>query len=149
VHRAGLPAERTAVSFTEEEGAYLRSQPLARVATLCADEQPDVVPLAFEFDGTGFWVGGTGEPVLRTRKFRNLRAGRCRVALVVDDLVSLDPFIARGVRVYGEAGEPVERVGLVGPGFYFRITPTVSWSWNMAGEPVGETWYEMRRATHT
>ena len=40
------------MQFTEEEIAYLRSQPLARVATLGDDEQPDVVPLAFEFGGT-------------------------------------------------------------------------------------------------
>ncbi|WET80216.1 hypothetical protein P3102_02890 [Amycolatopsis sp. QT-25] len=47
------------MAFTEEEIAYLRSQPLARFATLSEDgEQPDVVPLAFEFDGTHFWVGG-------------------------------------------------------------------------------------------
>jgi pyridoxamine 5'-phosphate oxidase family protein len=136
------------VSFTDGEVAYLRSQPLARFVTLCDDGQPDVVPLAFEFDGIGFWVGGVGDQVLRTRKFRNLAAGRSRVSLVVDDLVSLDPFIARGVRVYGEAEPPVERVGLVGPGFYSRVTPTVSWSWNMAGEPAGDSWYETRRAVH-
>jgi pyridoxamine 5'-phosphate oxidase family protein len=29
-----------------------------------------------------------------------------------------------------------------------RITPTVSWSWNMAGEAAGDTWYESRRAPH-
>jgi hypothetical protein len=45
------------MSFTDEEIAYLQSQPIARVGTLCADGQPDVVPLAFEFDGTFFWVG--------------------------------------------------------------------------------------------
>ncbi|HEY0453764.1 PPOX class F420-dependent oxidoreductase [Actinophytocola sp.] len=137
------------MSFTEEEVAYLRSQPLARVATLGGDgEQPDVVPLAFEFDGRCFWVGGSGESVTRTRKFRNVLAGNRKVALVVDDLVSLQPFVARGVRVYGVADEPVERVGLVGPGLYLRITPTVSWSWNLAGEPAGDTWYEARRAVH-
>ena len=38
--------------------------------------------------------------------------------------------------------------GIVGPGVYVRITPVVSWSWNMAGEPVGDTWYEARRADH-
>jgi pyridoxamine 5'-phosphate oxidase family protein len=136
------------MSFTDEEIAYLQSQQVARLATLCGDEQPDVVPVAFEFDGKGFWIGGVGEQVLNTRKFRNLRAGRLKVALVVDDLVSLDPFVARGVRVYGLAEQPVERVGMVGPGFYSRVTPTVSWSWNLAGEPVGETWYESRRAVH-
>jgi pyridoxamine 5'-phosphate oxidase family protein len=136
------------MSFTEEEIDYLRSQPLARVATLCGDAQPDVVPLAFEFDGSCFWVGGVGEAVLNTRKFRNVRGGNTKVALVVDDLVSLQPFVARSIRVYGVAEEPVERVGLVGPGLYMRIRPTVSWSWNMAGEPAGDAWYQPRKAFH-
>lgn len=136
------------MSFTEQEIAYLRSQPIARVATRSTDGQPDVVPLAFEFDGAFFWIGGVGEAVLETRKFRNVRAGNREVALVVDDLVSLEPFIARGIRVYGRAEPPVERAGMMGPGFYARITPTVSWSWNMAGEPIGETWYASRRTVH-
>ncbi|WP_414943086.1 PPOX class F420-dependent oxidoreductase [Amycolatopsis sp. cmx-11-32] len=137
------------MTFTDEEIAYLRSQPLARFATLSADgEQPDVVPLAFEFDGTHVWVGGGSESVLTTRKFRNIQAGQRKVALVIDDMVSSDPFIARGVRIYGEAADPIERVGIIGPGIYSRVTPTVSWSWNMAGEPVGETWYASRRAVH-
>ncbi|MGH3762665.1 PPOX class F420-dependent oxidoreductase [Actinophytocola sp.] len=134
--------------FTEEEIAYLRAQSLARLATVGPGEQPDVVPVTFEFDGDGFWVGGVGESVLGTRKFRNVLAGRTKVALVVDDLVSLEPFVARAVRVDGVAAPPVERVGLVGPGRYARITPTVSWSWNMAGEPVGDAWYEPRKAVH-
>lgn len=136
------------MSFTQEEIDYLRSQPIARLATLGVDEQPDVVPLAFEFDGTHFWVGGSGESVLRTRKVRNIEAGRHKVALVIDDLVSFDPFIARSIRIYGDAEAPIERVGMVGPGFYLRVTPTVSWSWNMAGEPAGDTWYEPRRTSH-
>jgi pyridoxamine 5'-phosphate oxidase family protein len=138
------------MSFTDEEIAYMRSQPIARVATLSPDgEQPDVVPLAFEFDGTYFWVGGSGPSVARTRKFRNVEAGHRKVALVIDDMVSFDPFITRCVRVYGDAEPPIERVGLVGPGLYMRITPTISWSWNMAAEPVGETWYEARRTVHS
>jgi pyridoxamine 5'-phosphate oxidase family protein len=137
------------VSFTDEEIAYMRSQPLARLATVSADGQPDVVPVSFEFDGSFFWVGGPGPSVLQTRKFRNLGGGNHEVALVVDDMVSFDPFIARGIRIYGHAEPPVERVGMVGPGPYMRITPSVSWSWNMAGEPVGEQWYESRRATHS
>ncbi|RVX45275.1 pyridoxamine 5'-phosphate oxidase family protein [Nonomuraea polychroma] len=136
------------MSFTDEEIAYLQSQPLARLSTVSGDGQPDVVPVAFEFDGKGFWIGGVGEEVLRTRKFRNLRSGSLKVALVVDDMVSFDPFVVRGVRVYGLAEPPVERVGMVGPGLYSRITPTVSWSWNLAGEPAGETWYATRRAVH-
>ncbi len=136
------------MAFTAEEIGYLRSQPLARVATLGRGGQPDLVPLAFEYDGEHFWVGGVGSAVAATRKFRNVAAGRRKVALLVDDLISLQPFIARAIRVYGVADEPVERTGLVGPGLYARITARISWSWNMAGEPVGETWYEPRRAVH-
>lgn len=134
--------------FTEEEIGYMRSQPLARLATVADDGQPDVVPVACEFDGTYFWVGGTGSSVMNTRKFRNVLAGNAKVALVNDDMVSFDPFITRSVRVYGVADGPIERVGMVGPGTFLRITPSISWSWNMKGEPAGDTWYEARRAEH-
>ncbi|MFG2553241.1 PPOX class F420-dependent oxidoreductase [Streptomyces sp. NPDC048581] len=139
------------MSFTDEETAYLYANPLARFASLCADEQPDVVPVALEFDGTHFWVGGPGAEVLGTRKFRNVGHGRDKVAFVVDDMVSVEPFIARGIRVYGIADGPVERAGMVGPGHYLRITPTLSWSWNLSDppRPAGDSWYPMRRATHT
>ncbi|HEY1176429.1 MAG TPA: PPOX class F420-dependent oxidoreductase [Phytomonospora sp.] len=135
------------MAFTEEERAYLRGQGLGRLATVAADGQPDVVPVAVEFDGEYFWIGG-GASVTATRKFRNVGDGPAPVALVVDDMVSFDPFIARGVRVYGTAEQPFERVGMVGPGTFMRVTPTVSWSWNLAGEPVGDEWYESRRAEH-
>jgi pyridoxamine 5'-phosphate oxidase family protein len=137
------------MSFRPEEVEYLRTQPLARLATVAADGRPDVVPVAFEFDGTGFWIGGSGQSVLRTRKFRNIVDASRDVALVIDDMVSFDPFIARGIRIYGRASDPVERVGLVGPGIYVRITPSVSWSWNLAGEPVGDEWYASTRRLHT
>lgn len=136
------------MAFTPAEVEYLTSQPLARLATVAPDGQPDVVPVALEFDGTAFWVGGSGDAFLSTRKVRNVVDGNQTVALVVDDLLSFDPFIARGIRVYGVAAAPVQRVGLVGPGFYIRITPLKSWSWNMDGQPVGENWYAARRAVH-
>jgi pyridoxamine 5'-phosphate oxidase family protein len=136
------------MSFTDAERAYLAAQPLARFATVGPDGQPDVVPVAFELDGDRIWVGGVGEAVLRTRKIRNVVAGHDQVALVVDDMVSFDPFVVRSVRIYGRAEPPVERVGMVGPGLFLCITPTVSWSWNLAGEPVGDAWYEPRHATH-
>jgi pyridoxamine 5'-phosphate oxidase family protein len=54
--------------------------------------------LAFEFDGHEFWVGGVGDAVVRTRKFRNVAAGNDRVALVfalsslVND-IGMSPFV--------------------------------------------------------
>ena len=136
------------MAFTDEELDYLRSQPLARLATVAPDGQPDVTPVALEVDGTILWVCGAGEAVLRTRKFRNITAGHRQVALVVDDLPSVEPFIARGIRIYGTAGDPIDRVGMVGPGHYVRVTPTLSWSWNLDGAPVGDTWYKARRTVH-
>jgi len=136
------------VAFSDDEIAYLQSQPVARLATVNADGQPDVVPVAFELDGPYIWVGGVGPDVAKTRKLRNIGAGRSKVSLVADDLVSMEPFIARAVRVYGDAEPPVERVGMVGPGLHSRITPTVSWSWNLAGEPAGERWYAAKRTVH-
>jgi pyridoxamine 5'-phosphate oxidase family protein len=55
---------------------------------------------------------------------------------VVDDLVSTDPWTPRFLRVYGTA-DVVERDGYAGRKEYLRITPTVSWSWNLGGRPYG------------
>lgn len=56
--------------FTDQQLTYLRARGLARIATVDVSGQPDVVPVAFEYDGTYFWVGGSGLSVTRTRKFR-------------------------------------------------------------------------------
>jgi pyridoxamine 5'-phosphate oxidase family protein len=118
--------------FSDEEITYLRSQRLARLATVASDGQPDVVPVGYEFDGAHVYVGGLG--VERTRKFRNVQDGNTKVALVVDDLVSADPWTPRYLRIYGSAA-PVERAGSYGPGTYLEITPTVSWSSNLEARP--------------
>src|ERR1035441_9452921 len=86
------------MAFTEDEVAYLTAQPLGRIATVGANHQPDVAPVGFEFDGTYLWVGGRAPE--RTRKFLNVQAGHAKVALVVDDLVSTDPWTPRFLRVY-------------------------------------------------
>jgi pyridoxamine 5'-phosphate oxidase family protein len=123
------------MAFTEDEVAYLTAQPLGRIATVGDDDQPDVAPVGFEFDGTYLWVGGRAPE--RTRKFLNVQAGHAKVALVVDDLVSTDPWTPRFLRVYGTA-ELMERPGRFGPGTYMRITPEISWSWNLEGRPYGD-----------
>jgi pyridoxamine 5'-phosphate oxidase family protein len=135
--------------FTEEETAYLRSQRLARIATVASDGQPDVTPVGYEFDGTSFFVGGMNQ--LATRKYRNVEAGNDKVALVIDDVVTADPWTPRFVRVYGTA-DVVEREGHAGPGSYLRITPVVTWSWNLDGRPFGANGASPsgpRRTVHT
>ena len=86
-----------------------------------------MVPVGYQFDGTHFYIGGYGPT--NTRRARNGRAGNHKVAFVIDDLVSVDPWTPRYLRVYGDA-ELVERMGQE----VLKITPRTSWSMNLSGE---------------
>lgn len=121
--------------FTDEELAYLRSQRLARLATVAPDGQPTVDAVGYQFEDGRFIIGGRNLP--GTRKYRNVAAGDDKVALIVDDLASTDPWTPRGVKVHGVA-EIVARDGSFGPGDDFAITPTVSWSWGILAPAFGE-----------
>jgi pyridoxamine 5'-phosphate oxidase family protein len=134
------------MGFNEEEKAYLSSQRLARLATVAPDGQPDVVPVGFEFDGTDFYI--VGLDLVSTRKYRNVADGNRQVALVVDDIVSTEPFVPRFVRVYGVASV-MERDGAAGRRTCLRISPTVSWSWNLKGRPRNGGQFRPRKATHS
>ena len=129
--------------FTENEIAYLKSQRLARIATVAPDGQPDVAPVGFEYDGQYYFIGGHNPE--HTRKYHNIDHGNPKVALVVDDLVSLQPWKVRGIRIYGTA-DFVEREGRFGHQRYMRITPHTSWSWGI--EPLEEQWAGMHKVAH-
>jgi len=119
--------------FSEHEVQYLKSQRLARIATVSIKGQPDVVPVAFEFDGTNFYVGSHSQDIFhRTLKYKNVKDGNKRVALTIDDLESIEPWRPRAIKVYGTA-EVVEHKGIFGPGKYLRISPQVSWSFGIKG----------------
>jgi pyridoxamine 5'-phosphate oxidase family protein len=130
------------VSFTGDEIAFMNSQRLARIATVGDDGQPDVVPVGFEFDGTYINIGGY-QPS-KTRRHHNVLAGNHKVALVIDDLVSTQPWSPRFLRVYGTA----EVVGGDQP--YLRVKPAISWSWNLSGEPLrrDESFAPPKRTVH-
>lgn len=114
--------------FSEQELAYLRTQPLARLATVDGDRQPTVDAVGFMFADGDFLVGGRNLPA--TRKHRNVIDGNAKVSLVVDDLKSIDPWRPRGIRVFATA-EAVTATGQFGPGEYLRITPVITWSWGL------------------
>lgn len=137
------------MAFSDEEAAYINSQRVARLATVSGDGQPDVVPVGYEFDGTDFYIAGM--PLESTRKYRNVTAGNGKVALVVDDFVSVDPWTPRLLRVYGTA-QVVTRDGRTGHGSYLKITPEVSWAWNLEGRPLGHPpspgQFQARRTLH-
>ena len=117
--------------FSEQELAYLTNQRLARIATVDAHGQPTVDAVGFSLDDGQILVG-THSP-RSSRKYRNITGGNTNVALIVDDLQSVQPWRPRGIKIHGVA-EVMERDGHFGPGSYIVITPKVSWSWGI--EPV-------------
>ena len=132
------------MSFTDEERTYIATQPLARIATVAKDGQPDVTPVTFDFDGDAFYVGGF-QPA-KTRRARNVRSGNTQVALTIDDLRTVRPWTPRYLRVYGLA-EFVERHGQE----VLKIVPSTSWSMNLSGQwsPGAGAPAPVRKTDHT
>ncbi|MGB7952913.1 MAG: PPOX class F420-dependent oxidoreductase [Candidatus Nitrosopolaris sp.] len=114
------------VEFSEKESKYLKEQRLGRIATVSPDIQPHVVPVAFEFDGSHFYFGGWN--LEKSLKFRNILQNN-KVAFVVDNLVSVDPWRVSGVEIKGIA-EINKRDG----NEYVKITPLRKSSWGLEGK---------------
>jgi pyridoxamine 5'-phosphate oxidase family protein len=92
-------------TFTDAEVDYLNKGLLGRFATLGADGMPHVTPLGvFYEDETETIVIGShaGYDMSASKKFRDARR-HPSVAVVVDDLASVDPWTPRYVEVRGHA----------------------------------------------
>lgn len=87
--------------LSEAERAYLAGQRLCRMATVDPSGQPQVNPVGYFLQEDGTILSG-GLDLAGTKRWRNLQA-HPRLALVVDDLVSVDPWRVRGVEIRGEA----------------------------------------------
>ena len=109
--------------FTEAERDYLAGQRLARLATASPDGEPDVSAVGFSVEGDTIVSGGLD--ITKTVRYRHLRANP-RATLVVDDLMSVDPWTPRGIKVRGPASleDDGERLRI-------RITPVTVWSWGL------------------
>lgn len=125
-------------AFNAAELEYLRSeQRLAHIATVGKDGTPHVVPV-------GMWshnpdldaIEVTGHDFAQTKKFRDVaRSGRA--AIVIDDMVELDPaereaaggwdWRPRGIEIRGDA-EAVSQ-----PQAMLRIRPRRIVSWGIEG----------------
>jgi pyridoxamine 5'-phosphate oxidase family protein len=126
------------VTLTEAERAYLQSQPLARLATVDGAGAPQNNPVgAFLEEETGDIIIG-GHAMGASRKFRNVQRNG-HVALVIDDLVSRDPWTVRGLEIRGTA-VALEDVDPPVPFMsreVIRITPTWVTSWGVDPEAPG------------
>jgi pyridoxamine 5'-phosphate oxidase family protein len=142
--------------FSENEIEYLKSQRLVRIATASVSSkeeengsiQPDVVPVGFDFDGEYFYVGGMN--IVKSKKYKNVLKNN-KVAIVIDDLKSVDPWDPRGMKIYGKAdivtrqGGYMESTGNSNPQ-YIRINPKKKWSWGIEEPVFVEGRFNVKRA---
>jgi pyridoxamine 5'-phosphate oxidase family protein len=112
--------------FTEAELLFLRETRLARIATVGADGAPHVTPVGFVYNPEHDSIEVGGFDLSRTKKYRDVqRTGR--VAIVIDDNPSVDPWHVRGIEVRGSAEALDEAQPLI------RIRPERVLSWGLDG----------------
>jgi pyridoxamine 5'-phosphate oxidase family protein len=89
-------------TLTDEIVGYLKTQRLGRLATVDARGAPQNNPIGFFYNADLGTIDIGGRAMGSTRKFRNVMANP-HVALVVDDLVSVQPWQVRFVEIRGRA----------------------------------------------
>ena len=122
--------------FSTAEIKYLESQRLARIATAGRDCQPHVVPVSFRYNPETDTIDVGGHGFAQRKKYRDVQRNP-RVAIVIDDLASVDPWRPRMIEVRGEAEVLLTGGETVGRGFdpaMFRIRPTRIISIGIEGE---------------
>jgi pyridoxamine 5'-phosphate oxidase family protein len=102
------------MSFSPPELAYLSSQTLGRLATMQPDGTLQVSPVGFVYNAELDTFDISGYTLSSSRKFRNV-ADNGRVAFVVDDVASFDPFRVRCLEIRGQA-EAIASTGDSGEG---------------------------------
>jgi pyridoxamine 5'-phosphate oxidase family protein len=129
--------------FTETEVDYLNSQLLGRLATVGPDGRPHVMPVGVFYDAAAeaIVIGGALD-MSASKKFRDAQRNP-DVAVVVDDLASVDPWTPRGMEIRGRAETHMtggEETGQrVGAGFPFhpawiRIRPYRILAWGLESD---------------
>jgi pyridoxamine 5'-phosphate oxidase family protein len=112
--------------LTPAQLAYLASQRLGRIATTGSDNKPHVVPTTYRYNAAQGSIDVGGFHVVTTKKYRDVQANGW-AALVVDDLVTVDPWVPRMLEIRGRAEAIATGGAEFGPGFgdaFIRIYPT-------------------------
>lgn len=117
--------DTTMTSLSAAQIEYLAGQRLGRIATAGADGKPHVVPTSFRYNRELGTLDVGGLHVATTKKYRDVQANPW-AALVVDDLVSTDPWRPRMLEIRGRAEAVASGGANLGPGFgeaFIRIYP--------------------------
>lgn len=88
--------------FTQGELAYLADQRLGRLATAQPNGTLQVSPVGFTYNAETTTIDIRGFRMAASQKFRNV-ADNGRVAFVVDDVRSVDPWRVRCLEIRGRA----------------------------------------------
>lgn len=118
--------------FTQAEIEYLKSQRIGRIATVGPDGRPHVVPVGFRYNPEQDSIDIGGREGLTKRKHYRDAARNSKVAYVVDDLPSVNPWTIRGIEIRGEAEVLATGGETIVPGFgpdmiRIRAKRIVSW----------------------
>lgn len=95
--------------LTPSQVTYLTSQRLGRLATVDPRGAPQNNPVSFGYNQALGTIDIGGYAMASSRKFRNL-ADNDRVAFVVDDIASVDPWRVRCLEIRGHAEAIVDPV---------------------------------------
>ena len=98
-----IPLARVVGSvFSDAERRYLSKRRLGRIATVGKDGTPHVAPVGWRYDPEEDAVDVGGRNFERSKKYHDAaRSGRA--AIVIDDLVRVDPWQPRGIEIRGTA----------------------------------------------
>jgi pyridoxamine 5'-phosphate oxidase family protein len=115
------------MSFKPHEIAFMKEADLGRLATIQPDGTPQVSPVGFTYNEELGTIDIAGYRMSKSRKFRNI-AHNNKVAFVVDDITSRDPWRVRCLEIRGtaEQAEIARSVGTAGDELdtaIIRITP--------------------------
>ena len=111
--------------LTTAQIEYLASQLLGRIATAGTDRKPHVVPTSFRYNSDLGTIDVGGLHVATTKKYRDVQANPW-AAIVVDDLVSTEPWAPRMLEIRGRADAVASGGTHLGPGFgeaFIRLHP--------------------------
>lgn len=89
-------------SLSPAQIEYLNSQRLGRLATIRPDGAPQNNPVGFRYNAALGTIDIGGRDLGASQKFRNLLKEE-RVAFVVDDVPSVDPWTVRCLEIRGTA----------------------------------------------
>jgi PPOX class F420-dependent enzyme/OxyR family protein len=96
------------MTFKPHELDFLRQADLGRLATIQPDGSPQNSPVGFTYNESLGTIDIAGYRMSKSQKFRNI-ARNDKVAFVVDDITSRDPWRVRCLEIRGTADRPRSR----------------------------------------